>query len=306
MHLAIKVTLATLILFSFGGCAQPRVELADPLPQEEPLELRQEVTFKTVGDVELALHIFNPPDHRASDQKPAIVFFFGGGWNGGSPSHFFNQSQYLASRGMVSVCAEYRVKSRNQTSPKECVMDGKSAVRWLRSHCEELGIDPNRVAAGGGSAGGHVAAATATADGFEEPGEDRSVSCRPDALVLFNPVIDNGPKGYGYDRVSEYWQAFSPMHNLSASTPPTIFFLGTKDPLIPVATAEEYQKRMEDVGGRCDLFLYEGQGHGFFNKSKYSETVMEMDRFLTSVGFLEGEPTLGTKIESRNDLPSIE
>lgn len=270
------VALAFLVL-GLAQCATP------------PLAAEHQVRYKSVGETELMLHVFNPPDHRASDKCAAIVFFFGGGWNSGSPEQFFNQSRYLAARGMVSICAEYRVKSRNQTSPRECVMDGKSAMRWVRSHSRELGVDPERIAAGGGSAGGHVAAATATLSGFNQADDDLSVSCVPNALVLFNPVIDNGPSGYGYKRVEDYWQDFSPMHNLSETCPPTIFFLGTKDSLIPVATAEEFRRRVESVGGRCDLHLYEGQGHGFFNKKRYSETVLEMDRFLCSIDFLDGE-----------------
>lgn len=257
----------------------------------------QVIEYKTVGDVSLKLHVFNPEGHSASDKRPAIVFFFGGGWMGGSPSQFYNQSKYLASRGMVAISAEYRVRKTHKTSPKACVMDGKSAVRWIRSHAAELGIDPDMLAAGGGSAGGHVAAATATVAGFEEAGEDASVSCRPDALVLFNPVFDNGPGGYGHDRVASYWQAFSPMHNIDKGTPPppTIVFLGTKDTLIPVATAEDYKKRMEQAGVRCDLHLYDGQEHGFFNSARYDETVFEADKFLASLGYLKGEPTLQEK-----------
>ncbi len=256
-------------------------------PQVEPLQV---VPYKRIGDVELSLHIFSPPGHRASDKRPAIVFFFGGGWNSGTPSQFFPQSEYLAARGMVSICAEYRVMKQHGTTPQECVKDGKSAIRWVRANAKLLGIDPDRLAAGGGSAGGHVAAATATTAGFNQNGENLSISCRPNALVLFNPVIDNSPEGYGYQRVKDYWQQFSPMHNISESTPPTIFFLGTKDPLIPVATAEEYKRLMESHGRRCDLHLYEGEPHGFFNKSKYDETVLEMDRFLTSLGFLKPMP----------------
>ena len=115
----------------------------------------EQKTYKKVGKVELQLHIFNPKGHKASDQRPAIVFFFGGGWSGGTPSQFYPQCEYLAKRGMVAISAEYRVKSRNGTSPLECVKDGNSAVRWVRSHAEELGIDPSKLAAGGGSAGGH-------------------------------------------------------------------------------------------------------------------------------------------------------
>ena len=244
-------------------------------------------TYKKVGDVELKLHIFNPEGHKASDKKPAIVFFFGGGWNGGSPSQFYPQCEHLAKRGMVAISAEYRVKSRNGTSPRECVKDGNSAIRWVRAHAAELGIDPNKLAAGGGSAGGHVAAATGATKGLVEKGEDVSVSSRPDALVLFNPVYDNGPKGYGHSRVKEYWKQISPMHNIDKTTPPTIVFLGTKDKLIPVATAEKYRDLMEDAGVKSELFLYEGQPHGFFNKAKYEETVKEMDLFLVVLGFLK-------------------
>lgn len=250
------------------------------------------VEYKVVEGENLSLHIFNPEDHQVSDTRPAIVLFFGGGWYGGSPGQFYKQARYLASRGMVAICPEYRTKKSHAVTPDKCVMDGKSAVRWVRSHATELGIDPDRLAAGGGSAGGHVAATTATLSGLNEPGEDTSVSCVPGALVLFNPVFDNGPGGYGHDRVEAYWEEFSPLHNLHADTPPTTVFIGTNDKHIPVETTQAYQKKMEDLGRRCDLHIYEGMGHGFFNKAKFVETLIETDLFLTSLGYLTGEPTL--------------
>jgi acetyl esterase len=253
------------------------------------------VVYKKVGPSELKIHIFTPANHTLADKRPTIVFFFGGGWNGGSPSQFYPHCDYLASRGMVAMSAEYRVKTRHGTSPRECVKDGKSAIRWIRVHADELGIDPDKLVAGGGSAGGHVAAATATVRGFNEEGKDQNISCKPNALVLFNPVFDNGPGGYGYDRVKEYWKDISPIHNISESTPPTIVFLGTKDKLIPTTTAERYAKLMADKGCRCDLRFYKDQGHGFFNyknKKYFIQTVIEADRFLASLGYLEGEPTL--------------
>ena len=63
-------------------------------------------------------------------------------------------------------------------------------------------------------------------------------------------------------------------------------FLGTKDKLIPVATAKKYRLLMKEAGVRSELLLYKEQAHGFFNTSKYDETVKEMDRFLVSLGFL--------------------
>lgn len=251
--------------------------------------------YKTVSGIELSIELHFPQGHTASDARPAIVFFFGGGWNGGTRAQFRPHCEYLASRGMVAAAADYRTKSSAGTSPKECVRDGKSAMRWLRAHAGELGIDPNRLAAGGGSAGGHVAAAVATLSDDNEEGEDTAVSCVPSALVLFNPVFDNGPGGYGHDRVKDYWESFSPMHNLSKQTPPTLVMLGTNDRLVPVKTAEAYAAKMSELGVRCDLKLYEGQPHGFFNvahKRNYAVTVIDMDKFLVSLGYLKGEPTM--------------
>jgi len=261
---------------------------------DPPLEIAgtTAVVYKTIGETTLFLYIFNPKDHQPSDERPAAVFFFGGGWNGGTPTQFEHHCRHLASRGMVAMVADYRVKSRQGTTPKECVMDGKSAIRWIRSNAAKLGVDPNRIAAGGGSAGGHVAAATGTVVGIEQPGEDNRVSSQPNALLLFNPVYDNSPTGYGHSRVKDVYPQISPMHNIKKDTPPTIVFLGTKDSLIPVATAKEYKQRMETVGRRCDLHLYDGQPHGFFNYGKqkyYLDTVGKMDTFLVSLNYIKAK-----------------
>lgn len=250
----------------------------------------REVVYKRVGPNDLKLHVFQPVGWKASERRAAIVFFHGGAWSGGTPTQFYPHCKYLASRGMVAMSAEYRVKVRDGTTPKESVMDGKSAVRWIRLHADDLGVDPKRVAAGGGSAGGQMAAAAGNLSHFDEVGERLEVSSRPDALVLFNPVVDNGPEGFGYERVSDYWREFSPMHNLSESSPPTVMFLGTRDKLIPVATGREFKQRMESFGRRCDLHLYPGRNHGFFNVKNtrnYGMTVEQMDAFLVSLGFLE-------------------
>lgn len=276
------------MLISAVVCVEGAVKYAHLDPDEI-------LVYKTVGSTELTLHVFNPDGHTSADQCPAIVLFFGGGWKAGSPTQLYPQCKYLASRGMVAIAADYRVELKNQTTPRECVRDGKSAVRWVRQHSKDLGVDPNRIAAGGASAGGHVAAAAGVVSGFEEQGSNLEVSSRPDALVLFNPVFDNGPFGYGHDRVKEYWEEFSPMHNIHAGAPPTIVFFGTEDIFVPEKTARKYKCLMERVGSRCELYLYEGQPHGFFNyiKSKeyFAKTLNEADRFLVSLGYLDGNPS---------------
>jgi alpha-L-fucosidase/acetyl esterase/lipase len=251
------------------------------------------VVYKTVGEVSLKLHIFNPPGHKPSGRAPAIVFFHGGGWRGGGYTHFSGQCDYLASRGMVAMTATYRTEKPHGTTPQECVKDAKSAMRWVRAHADELGIDPDRLAAGGGSAGGHMAAATALLDGFNEEGEDTSVSCMPNALVLLNPVADNSADGFGHERVKAYWKKFSPLHNIHKDAPPTLIMTGSEDTAFKVSSAKAYKERMDALGLRCDLHIYEGQPHAFFNKDRslemYFGTMIEADRFLVSLGYLSGQ-----------------
>lgn len=256
-----------------------------------------ELVYKKTDSTELHMVIDYPPDYRSGKSYPTLVLFFGGGWLNGRIGQFEQHARYFSSRGMVCVQADYRVKNRHGTNPFASVADAKSAMRHLRTHARLLGIDPGRMIAAGGSAGGHLAAATALLPGLDDPADDLSVSPVPQALVLYNPVIDNGPEGYGYERVGERYKDFSPLHNITRASPPTVFFLGTADNLIPVATAKAYQQRVQTMGGRCDLHLYEGQPHGFFNYNEktmanFRDTVLKTDEFLQSLGYLQGKATL--------------
>ncbi len=222
-----------------AACALPTGVMAAK-PKAAAPQPDRKIVYKTVGGMDLKLHVFDP----AADTKkpmPAIVFFFGGGWSGGSPSQFYHQSKYLSGQGVLAISAEYRTKKNGGVQPSECVRDGKAAMRYVRAHAKELGIDPNRIAVGGGSAGGHVAAATGTVKGFEHDGEDLSVSSRPDAMVLFNPVYDTSKEGYGYERVKEYWKEFSPLHNISKETPPSIVFFGSQEKLVKGSGMEAFR-----------------------------------------------------------------
>jgi len=265
------------------------------LPISGIAQSSQRLLYKQIDTTSLFLEIYYPPTVHSDSIYPAMVYFFGGGWNGGSTQQFQPHAEYFASRGAVCFLAEYRVNSRNNTTPFEALKDAKSALRYIRKNADEFQVDASRIIASGGSAGGHLAAATALIAPFNEETDDGSVSCIPNALVLFNPVIDNGPGGYGYERVGEQYKDFSPLHNILKGAPPTIFFLGTQDQLIPVETARYYKTVMEKVESRCDLFLYEGAGHGFFNFRSphyFSQTVYEADRFLHSLGYLRDEPTI--------------
>ncbi|AKJ63434.1 alpha/beta hydrolase [Kiritimatiella glycovorans] len=246
--------------------------------------------YRETPQQDLAVHIYLPEGWDARDRRPAAVFFFGGGWKGGNPLHFSRQARALASRGMVAFCPDYRVEERHGTTPFESLKDAKSALRWVRAHAEDWGVDPERIAAGGGSAGGHLAAATATLEDWNDP-SDPEVSCRPDALLLFNPVVDNSPEGYGYDRIGEAWPRFSPLHNIGPDIPPALFMLGDRDDTIPVSTARSFREKIEAAGGRCEVRIYEDAGHGFFNREPFTtRTTRAAVDFLESLGWIPVSP----------------
>lgn len=254
---------------------------------------QKKVLYKKIDSTHLFLEIHTPVKMDLNKKYPAIIFFFGGGWKGGNREHFLPHAQYFAKRGIVCFLADYRTETKNGTTPFESLKDAKSAIRYVRKHANEFGIDPNKIIASGGSAGGHLAAAAALTKKYDAPTDDQSISCVPNALVLFNPVIDNGPGGYGYERVGDAYKDFSPLHNIKKEAPPTILFLGTQDKLVPVTTVEYYKMVMEKVGSRCELKIYDGEGHGFFNYpnlENYKNTIAEADQFLQSLGYLSESP----------------
>lgn len=252
--------------------------------------------YKTIGQTQLYLHIYQPAERQRKAKLPAIVFFFGGGWRRGSPEQFIEHCKYLATRGLVAITAEYRVKSRHNVTPVECIADAKSALRWVRAHAGELGLDANRIAAGGGSAGGHLAAAVATVREFDDKTDDLKVSPLPQALVLFNPALDTTEisAGFGF---GDKQQAASPLHHLRQGAPPTIIFHGTADTTVPFTQATRFCEALTKQGSRCEVKAYEGRRHGFFNYGRannedFKTTLRATDEFLTSLGWLKGKPTL--------------
>jgi acetyl esterase len=287
--------------------SRPGEEVPEARPRQQPVYppeipgARSEI-YKRVGDTELNLWIYDPPGHTTADRRPAIVFFFGGGWRQGTPRQFRPHSQYLASRGMVAAMADYRVGNRHGVRVKECVTDAKSAMRWLRANAGRLGIDPHRIAAGGGSAGGHLAVSLATLPGHDDPGDDRSVSPRPDALALFNPAVILAPVADGGELPAERMAALeerlgapppslSPYHHVQAGLPPTIIFHGREDRTVPYRSVAMFSEKMQQQGNRCELVGYDGASHGFFNYGRgdgtaYDDTLARLDSFLVSLGWL--------------------
>lgn len=252
--------------------------------------------FKTTSQGELKLHVFLPPE-GTPDASPrgALVLFHGGGWAQGKAQGLYWQANTLASKGMVVFCAEYRLSREHGTTPFECVADAKSAIRFVRANAAKWNIDPNHIAAGGGSAGGHIAACTAMLKGFEDADDPNpQASSRPDALVLWNPVLDTSAKGFGARRVGDNPEQLSPLHQVAGDIPPTIIFNGSADPTAKITAARAMDAKLEALGGESTLVTYTDEVHAFFYKGKgegrcFVDTLARAEAFLRAHGFLQDQ-----------------
>ena len=272
--------------------------------QSYPPKIRSDSihTYKSVEGHDLKIWVFNPTI-TSKTNAPAMLFFFGGGWNSGSPTQFVKYCELLSERGMVGIVADYRVKSRHGVQAKTCVEDALDALRYITENATTLGIDPIRIGVGGGSAGGHLAASLGTIHA--------SGPAAPKVMALFNPAtvlapiaddLSDAPLGE-FEKMNARYQAkeeqlrdrigiepveLSPFHHVSNNSPSTIIFHGTNDKTVPYDSAILFASQLRKKGVYVDFKTYEGAGHGFFNREPYfSQTVKELDAFLLNLGWLE-------------------
>jgi len=228
--------------------------------------------YREIGGHSLELEVVRPAGGGSA--TPCVVFFHGGAWRIGERGQFLPQCRALAERGATAITVTYRlVTDGGENTPIDCSDDAAHAVAWVRSHAAELGVDPRKIAAGGGSAGGQMAGAIASA------GTELA------ALVLFNPAL--GPDG---TPCLSFLGDGSPDWPVDAGYPPTLVLHGTADSLVPIDHSRRFAERMKTVGNRCELIEYEGMQHAFFNhpapEGRYDETLAEMLRFLESANLL--------------------
>jgi acetyl esterase len=228
--------------------------------------------YRAIDGRSLELELVRPDGGAAP--FPAVVFFHGGAWRMGERSMLLPQCRHLADCGAIGISVTYRLATEDSgTTPLDCTDDAIHAVRWVREHAAELGIDAGRIAAGGGSAGGQMATAVA-ASGVELA-----------ALVLFNPALapDGTPRLLFMGDDCPGWA-------VNDAFPPSLVLHGTADQLVPIDHARSFAERMKAAGRRCDLIEYDGMPHAFFNhpapKGRLEETLAETERFLGSIGLL--------------------
>ena len=255
------------------------------------LEPTRKIVYKTAGDRELHLHVFEPDGFAPDDRRACFLIFHGGGWRGMSPRRMYPFAAHFAKLGMVGIAPEYRlVRPDSGSTVFHCVQDARSAVRYVRRHAATLGIDPKRIVVSGASAGGHLAAGTALFDGMDEPEEDARLSCVPDALVLLFPVIDTSPEGYGNALLGERWRELSPLHHVRPGLPPAIVFHGSADTTTPFAGAKAFHRAMLEAGNRCELIVTDGGRHGYMMTSRtvFDSSLERIEQYLAELNLVKG------------------
>jgi acetyl esterase/lipase len=190
----------------------------------------------------------------------------------------------------VGISGQYRLGAREGTPPADCVADAKSAVRYLRSHAAELGIDPQKIAVGGESAGAHIAACAGTLPAYNDPKDDLSISCVPDALLLYYPFAMVTPFGNRKDDMS-------PLHFVTPSTPPTLLVAGEMDGIAPAQRGIDWGNQMKGSANPFRLFIYRkahhpSGNHDFTKPGIDNDMIRQTDIFLVSLGYLSGQPTV--------------
>lgn len=269
----------------------------------------KEFVFKQTPKRPLKIYIDFPPHWKPTDKRSAIVFWHGGGFTQGNAGQFFLQAQYFAKRGMVVARPEYRIRDLDGSLPHESAEDGISAMRWFKARANRFGIDPNCVAAGGGSAGGCMASIVGTIDyrkfadlGYVGKKDDKSISPRPCAMILYNPFVDffeplNDRHVWeecvmlGRDPfdLENTYHGISAIEHLNRESLPSIIMFGTKDAFYPQQI--RWIVKCRELGLTCHDYVYKGEVHSWYNNSPHLEyTTRNVDKFLVEIGLLKNNP----------------
>ena len=258
------------------------------------LSQSQEHVYKETEDgIELKAYIFSPEDEEEEEQlRTAVVFFSSGSWDNILISQFAPQALHFVERGAVAILIEYRVSSTHGTSPMEAVSDARSALRWVRYNSEILNIDPTRIVAAGGSGGAHLALAAAMIPGCADDQHDPNITCVPNGLVLYCPVVDTSKKGFGAEKFLSLDDAnkANPSKYIGKHLPPMIIFHGTQDRIVSFDSVARFAKQVTRKSNVCQMIAFDGKDNTFYNfnvsAEGYDLTLFEADRFLVEQGFL--------------------
>ncbi len=283
------------------------VDPAAQLPSDELPEgvtAREGLAYATRGDVELQLDVYRP---AGDGPFPAVILVHGGGWETGSREMERPFAKRLAGAGFIAVPVSYRLGPAGRFP--NALHDLKSAVRWLRAHAAEHGIDAEEIGAVGASAGGQLVAllgATNAMERFEGDGPHREFPSVVQAVVNIDGLADFTGRelleqlrtqpgapvrflGGTFAEVPDVWKDASALTHVGLRSAPTLFINSTAPtPILP--GREEMSRRLTMVGIPSEVLTMENSPHVFWLVEPwFGPTVDETVRFLRE-HLVGGEP----------------
>jgi len=252
---------------------------------EERVEIHEGVVFGTGGSRELRCDLYRPPADEA--RRPAVLLVHGGGWRSGDRTQLRGYGILLGRAGYLCVATEYRLVGEAPWPAQ--IHDVKAALRWMRANADDLGIDPDRIALEGNSAGAHLAlfaAGTPNVDAYEGDGGNAGIDTSVGGVVAVYPPTRFcfGERTHGAvpiealsDRpTAELAESASPVNWVSGSFPPTMLVHGSADDTVPVSASFLMYERLLEHRVPTELHVYAGQPHGFDADPRFGRPTAEL------------------------------
>lgn len=258
--------------FGVGGSAALALAQTSSAPVAPGVKVEKNVVVGKGGDTDLHADVYTPPAGTA--KRMALVHFHGGGFARGSKEAIAAQVMPITARGYVSIAAQYRLSGAAKWPAQ--IEDAKTHIRWVRANASSLGIDPQRIAIVGHSAGGHIALFTAG-----QPDAELA------ACVAFYPQTDVKnvakvllPPGSDEAAIMDA----SPISHIKEGYPPTVIFHGLSDVTIPPENSEHLLQVLRGAKVASELHTFTGVPHEFDQHPEFAESCAVLTDF-----FLERE-----------------
>lgn len=278
----ISTTASTLLIFFLAGD-----DCVHVMGNSMLLKPDEEIVFKQIGIDSLVLYSYLPTGWHAGASYPAVIFF----QEADSEDILFDAySRYLAMREAVAVVAQYRTVVSHGSTPRDGVSDGRDAIRWLRMRADHLGIDPNRIAASGYGSDGYLAAVTGLSGSADRTAASSDVNSTPNALLLYSTGLTE-PSGPWLE--VNGWKA--PFAMVTEASPPTFAVHRTAGAGRRNVAVRRFCNEMHALGNICEAVEIDKRNSRYlqFRRREFTshfDVLRRTDRFLTSLGYLEGDP----------------